>query len=442
MSTLELTALPPLSPTMERAFTEAFAEMSELEKSDTSPHIKLESPQDVWSSSDDDDMVKKKNSTFLPETPQVHKSVIHTISPCGKQTDINEIDAKRARRSAIEKKSRQRRQNVLKRMRDEVKQLETRYAELDGKQRGSFRVENGEKQCGNSVTIDRLEEKFSELSLVAHALEEDQVKLQTLLQQYQEFQKTVQGFTDEKIDEKKHVWNCGVPLSSSFSATFKALTVAECYSLVRKSYDEIQRFNDAEHFQTTGANFMGWTDKRKYDSKTGALQYGFTKKFWMHTPEDLLTRTWDIFLDGPRFKNMSFDSSVNARYEVLQQLNDDLRIVRRDHRIRAVDVTFATIQLIFRLQTPTGYTLCMRTIPAPEIQCVQDSHEYFYEIFHWTHFNRLYDDEGKPTGCEIVTGGSIADQQQIQSSFWLFELVCSLLRWETACVAPLFLKHS
>ncbi|KAI9992143.1 hypothetical protein PInf_017528 [Phytophthora infestans] len=48
---------------------------------------------------------------------------------------------------------------------------------------------------------------------------------------------------------------------------------------------------------------------------------------------------------------------------------------------------------------------------------------------------------GNPAGCEIVAAGSIADQNQLKSTYWLFELVCSILRWETACVAPLFLKQ-
>ncbi|EEY56930.1 uncharacterized protein PITG_10473 [Phytophthora infestans T30-4] len=373
----ELTALPPLSPTMERAFSEAFADMSELEKSEDATVIKLETPE------------------------------IRSMSPSGskKQTAKDSVEAKRARRSAIEKKSRQRRQSILKRMRDELQQ------------------------------------KYSELTLVAHALEEDQEDLQKLLQQHEEFQKAVRSLSDEDMEERNRIWDTGVPPSASFKARFKTLTMAECYALVRESHEEIQRFSDAEHFETTGANFMGWTDKRKYDSRTGSLQYAFTKKFPLESPEGLLMSTWDIFLDASKFKDMSFDRSVNTRYQVLQQMNDDLRIVRRDHRIPNIEMTFATVQIIFRLQTPTGYTLCMRTIPAPEIQGVQDQHEYFYDVYHWTHFNRLYDEFGNPAGCEIVAAGSIADQNQLKSTYWLFELVCSILRWETACVAPLFLKQ-
>lgn len=451
---LELAALPPLSPTMERAFSEAFADMSELEKTEDAAVIKLERPSESLQS-DDDALSSRKHAASSPSpasmasashNQQKHKSEIRSMSPSGSKKDSAE--AKRARRSAIEKKSRQRRQNILKRMRDEVKQLEDMYAEVARqKEAGGPIMWQGfslnkltQGDSGESSSMDELQQKYSELTLVAHGLEEDQEALQNLLHQHEEFQKTVRSLSDEDMEERNYIWDTGVPSSLSFKASFKKLTMSECYALVRDTYEETQRFNNG-HFETTGANFMGWTDKRKYDSRTGALQYGFTKKFPLESPEGLLIKTWEMFMDGPKFKHMSFERNVNMRYEVLQQMNDDLVIVRRDHRIPNIETTFATIQVVFRLQTPSGYTLCMRTIPSPEIQGVQDPNEYFYEVFHWTHFNRLYDDHGNSTGCEIIAAGSIEDQNQLKSTYWLFELVCSILRWETACVAPLFLKQ-
>ena len=59
-----------------------------------------------------------------------------------------------------------------------------------------------------------------------------------------------------------------------------------------------------------------------------------------------------------------------------------------------------------------------------------------------TDFNRMYDEFGDPAGCEVIAAGSIADQKQVKSTYWLFELVCSILRWESGCVGPLFLKQT
>ncbi|KAI9907063.1 hypothetical protein PsorP6_003233 [Peronosclerospora sorghi] len=456
---VEFTALPPLSPTMERAFSEAFADMSELEKSESSAVIKVETAEDslTWPGSDDDAQSSTKLSTSSPTPASIasHKqphlmSEIRRMSPSGgkKSSPKDSTEAKRARRSAIEKKSRQRRQRLLKTMRDEVKHLEDVYAAIARrKERGidtqwiyESLVKQARPYSSNTSGLAELQYKFSELTLVALALEEDHEELQKRLQQHEEFEKTARHSSDESMD--KQIWNAGVPPSSSFHVPFTKLTTRECYVLVRQSYEEIQRFNNPGHFESTGANFMGWTDKRKYDSVSGALHYGFSKKFPQETPEDLIQKTWEILTDALKFKNMTFDRSIRFRHEVLQHVNDDLIIVRRDHRLPHIDKTFAAVIVIFRLQTPRGYTMCMRSIPSPEIQHVRDAHEYFYDIFHWTHFNHRYDEFGNPAGCELMCAGSIDDQTHVSSSYWLFELVCSILRWESVCVAPLFLIQS
>uniref|UniRef100_M4BLQ7 START domain-containing protein n=1 Tax=Hyaloperonospora arabidopsidis (strain Emoy2) TaxID=559515 RepID=M4BLQ7_HYAAE len=400
---------------------------------------------------------------------QKHKKEIRNISPSGGKklqtlTKDGGMEDKRARRSAIEKKSRQRRQRVLKTMRDEVQQLETLYRTMVEKQKSTSLTTGGHSYWKNeeirgksqllasarasTFYVDELalQKKYAELSVVAQTLEDDRRMLQQLLRPHQEFHETVEsGFADENKrgeEAELEVWDTGVPPSLSFQAEFTKLTTAECYALVRESYEAIQRFQQTEHFKSTGANFMGWTDKRKYDESSGTLQYGFTKRFPLETAEGLLLKTWGIITDAQKFKDMSFDRSVRFRYQVLQQMNDDLVIIRRDHRIPNIDTTFASVQVLFRMQTPTGFTLCMRAIPSPEILRVQDAHEYFYDCFHWTHFNHMYDEAGNIAGCELMTAGSIADQSRLKSSYWLFEIVCSTLRWESACVAPLFLKQT
>ncbi|CAI5719902.1 unnamed protein product [Hyaloperonospora brassicae] len=384
---------------------------------------------------------------------QKHKKEIRNISPSGSkklQTLTRDGDEKRARRSAIEKKSRQRRQQVLKTMRDEVQQLETLYrAMLTNKTTPPLSRQcpyvRDDSRGTSAIYMDELEKKYSALSMVAHALEGDQEMLLQLLQQHQDFYATVEtDLADGQRDgdhEVLEVWDTGIPPSSSFQAKFTKLTMAECYALVRESYETIQRFQKTEHFKSTGANFMGWTDKRKYDESSGTLQYGFTKQFPLEDAEDLLMKTWGIFTNAQKFKDLSFDRSVRFRYQVLQRMNDDLVIIRGDHRMPNIDATFASVQILFRMQTPIGFTLCMRAIPSPEILRAQDSHEHFYSAFHWTHFNHMYDESGNRAGCELMSAGTIPDQSQLKSTYWLFELVCSALRWENACVAPLFLKQ-
>lgn len=264
----------------------------------------------------------------------------------------------------------------------------------------------------------------------------ERLNLNRLIKTHETFQQTVRALTDQDA-----IWNSGVPSSTSFAVQVRQRSVEECYEIVRESYAEIQRFSESDHYESTGASFLGWTDKRRYDHKSKAIQYAFTKSFPFEKPEVLLAKTWNMFADGPNMENMSFNGRIRTRYQVLQVVNDDLLIFRRDYKVPGVPTTLVTVQIIFRLQTPTGYTMCMRSIPAPEIQSAFEPHESLHHIFHWTHFNRRYDKAGNPAGCENIAAGSVEDHTQIQSTYWLFDCMCAMIRWESACVAPLFLKQ-
>ncbi|KAJ8524768.1 hypothetical protein ON010_g16348 [Phytophthora cinnamomi] len=357
-------------------------------------------------------------ATPPPSTSRARDEIGH-MSPIDSVMDSSaafkdSAEAKRARRSAIEKKSRQRRQEMLKRMREEVKQLENVYTEIATRKEGGGGGSHGSGGLA-AASMEELQRKYSELSLVVHALEEDQATLRELLGGHEIFHRRLQHLADEREDDSA-LWDSGIPSSSSFSVKFRLHTPEECYAIVRETYKEIERFCAADHFETTGASFMGWTDKRKVDRELQALQFCFTKRFPLESAEGLLMKTWHIFSNGSKMAEMSFDRSVRTRFEVLQVLNDNLIIIRRDHKIPSMPMTFGSVQIIFRLQTPTGFTMCSRTIPAPEIQRAMEPHEYFYDSFHWTRFNHLYDDLGYPAGCEIVSGGSVLDHNQLQSS--------------------------
>ncbi|GMF53344.1 unnamed protein product [Phytophthora fragariaefolia] len=294
-------------------------------------------------------------------------------------------EAKRARRSAIEKKSRQRRQHILKRMREEVKYLENVYADVAAKKEARGLVQwSGLRSLSGIASMRELHQKYSELTLVAHALEEDQAALQRLLQEHEYFHKTVRRMSDERQAEDAFaIWDSGVPPCSSFRAKFRPLSMAEGYAFVRDSYAEIQKFTESENYKTTGASLMGWTDKRKYDPNCNQLQYGFTKQFPFENVERVFAETWDACLNGLKLEKLVFDCSSQSRFEVLQILNDNLVVVRRDYRLPMYSITFTSIQIIFRLQTPAGYILCLRTIGSPEIEAALESHERMFNVFHW-----------------------------------------------------------
>jgi hypothetical protein len=441
--------LPPLSPTMQRAFLEAFGDEGVSEESQEAQTVSF----------------SQGDAATSPSLEARWQDGLTTMSPSKELVDESP-ETKRARRSAIEKKSRQRRQSVLRRMRQEVAQLENLYDEVTKRQKAAGQVAQ--------LSVGKLRHKFSQLSLVTQALEEDRARLLKVLESHEAFQRTAEAMAsrgDGRQEAREHqsqqgerVWDTGVPPSSSFRVRMRHRSPAECYELVRETYETIKRFDDGGHFASTGANFMGWTDKRKID-EARSLQYGFAKTFPLESAEGLLLRTWDVFCHADSMAHLSFNASVTTRFEMVQTLGDDLCIIRRDHKMVQMPINFVTVHVVFRLQTPMGFTLCMRTIPTPELKSALEPHEFYYDVFHWyvgamqilmqrsnrcvasfaprrTHFNQLFDADGRPAGCAITTGGYIADVKQLVSKYWLFELVMSVLRWESTCVALLFLKQA
>ncbi|EGZ19889.1 hypothetical protein PHYSODRAFT_497478 [Phytophthora sojae] len=376
---------PPLSPSMERAFSEAFAdevELDDLSDIDASTSLRLATPPSPVSNSQVE--VSPSRSNVVPSAK-------------------NSAEAKRARRSEIEKKSRLRRLDIINRMRDE------------------------------------LQRKYSELTLVAQELEKDQAAIRRLLQEHEFYQRYARNMSSE---DAFAIWDSGIPSSLSFAARFRHLSTSECYEFARKTYEEIRKFTDCEIVESTRSSFMGWTDQHKHYRNTETLLFAFTKQFPSENVEELFNKTWDMFLSGSQLEKMVFDSPTRTRLQVLQVLNDDLFIVRRDYRPSRLQLTLTSIQLMFRLQTPTGYTFCRRTISSPEIENLLEPHEYLVDTFHWVHFNRLYDQYDNPAGWEVVHGGSIGHHERLRSNYWLFEMVCSVLRWESSMISPLVLLQT
>ncbi|EGZ19890.1 hypothetical protein PHYSODRAFT_488151 [Phytophthora sojae] len=347
-------------------------------------------------------------------------------------------EAKRARRSEIEKKSRLRRLDIINRMRDEVKQLENVYAAMSRSAASSYRLmqsHHGLSDFSGAASMDELQRKYSELTLVTQELEKDQAAIRRLLQEHEFYQRYTRNMSTE---DAFAIWDSGIPTSLSFAAKFRHLLTSECYEFARKTYEEIRKFTECGIFDTTMSSFMGWTDKRKYYSSTQSLLFAFTKQFPSENVEELFTKTWNMFLNGSELAKMVFDASTRTRLQVLQVLDRDLLVIRRDHYTPRFPITLVSVQLMFRLQTPTGYTFCLRTIPSPEIQNATkpgSTHSIEY-------FNRLYDGYDNPAGCEVVHGGSVDDHDRLRSNYWLYEMVCSVLRWESSTIAPLFLLRT
>eukprot|EP00644_Phytophthora_capsici_P001792 jgi/Phyca11/505617/fgenesh2_kg.PHYCAscaffold_14_\ len=377
------------------------------------------------------------------------KSIVETrkVSKTSK-VKANATDANaRARRSEIEKKSRQRRQGSIKVMRDEVKVLEREYLRL---------ASRGAKASGDATTseedisdndqhergilldptqVQSLRKKFLRLSSEAAALRKEQKQLHKILNVQQLFRDSSLALAAEFAGA-----DSDPRLNAVHHAHFEPLPMATCFSIMRDSYDVITRFEAGQDFVTTGSSLFGWSDRRRLDDDESKMVFCFRKLFEDQNCERLMEESWRTFSDLEFMRRVVFSSKVDLDLEILQVVNRDALVVRRHTNYRAMNRSFHTVYLLFRLQTANGYTVCFRTIPAPGIQQALGEGEAWIDLFHWTTLSRVPDANGMLTGCEISFGGSIGAGVMNFAAHWMLELIMTVVRWENACVAPLFIK--
>ncbi|KAE9350223.1 hypothetical protein PF008_g6543 [Phytophthora fragariae] len=345
----------------------------------------------------------------LSEAP-ADKSTSETRKPAATKSKRRNADtgnasadasAQRARRSEIEKKSRQRRQGSLKVMRDEVK-------------------------------VQALRTKFLRLSSEAAALRKEQKQLHQVLHVQQLFRNSFQALSAEFAGAESDP-----RLDAVGHALFEPLASDACFSIMRDSYDVITRFEAGQDFVTTGSSLFGWSDRRRLDDDASKM---IRKLFENQSCERLMEESWRTFSDLEFMRRVVFSSKVSVDLEILQVVNRDALVVRRRTNYRAMGRSFHTVYLLFRLQTASGYTVCFRTIPAPGIQQALGEGEAWIDLFHWTTLSRVPDADGMLTGCEISFGGSIGAGVMNFAAHWMLELIMTVVRWENACIAPLFIK--
>lgn len=328
-------------------------------------------------------------------------------------------------------------------MREQLSALEREYLRLtqrvgsdaDGHERGAI-VRPSE--------LATLRERFVELSNEAAALREEQTVLQRVLHARQLFGDSFRALRAEFVrgeapEALEFQW------SAVAQAEFEPLAPEECFSIMRDSYEAIARFDSSKNFASTGSTVFGWSDKKRLADTSaldeGCMYFSFSKAFENRDCEQMMRESWRTMSDEAFMRRVIFPPGVHVDLRVLQTINDDAMVVHRHTTYTTMKRSFHTVYLLFRLQTDTGYMVCFRTIPAPNIQNAMEPHEAWINLFHWTALNRQPDATGALTGCEVTFGGSLAAGVLKFAAHWMLELMMTVVRWEQACVAPFCLPQ-
>lgn len=252
--------------------------------------------------------------------------------------------------------------------------------------------------------------------------------------------------------QQQHMRDHGVP---------HQLTEAACQEIIKSVYHESIKRRWSGRSVGTGAEMLGWSDQRFVDGDT--LQFALSKSFPHFGKEYLMQKTWDILTTARHMKTLQRSTT---EVTILQRISDDILVLERRvnheqlHRISCVQL------LIFRIRTETGYIVAYKAVNPPgspqestaagagswtQASAHEDqdsgsapgkkSKLAWVDTMQWFVFDDLpvesFDADGEfansaTRGSQVLIGGRTANRDDTYASFFLFEVVTYIIRWESA----------
>ncbi|RLN93956.1 hypothetical protein BBJ28_00017326 [Nothophytophthora sp. Chile5] len=221
---------------------------------------------------------------------------------------------------------------------------------------------------------------------------------------------------------------------------FAELSVEEARDIMVDSHAQATSFFEAMDRVATREEdkTMGWTQHQRITSE-GRVQFNFTKRIETVGAEELVDKSWAMYCDFGLYHGIY--SSVQ-KLEILQRINDNTLLIRRDLQEGSSAPIFRTVFLLFRIRLASGYLICFRS-HNPKV-CVEDDDDpnvQWMEMFYWL----LITDPPAvgvgppPRGCDVTFGGNLLNHRSAKhATIWKYQIAMALLRWESNAAAPLF----
>lgn len=209
---------------------------------------------------------------------------------------------------------------------------------------------------------------------------------------------------------------------------------------------------------------MGWSQHQRI-TPDGCVQFNFTKRIHTIGAEELVEKSWEMYCDFELYHGIY--ASVQ-KLEILQRINDDTLLIRRDLQEGSTAPIFRTIFLLFRIKLDNGYLICFRSHnPQVYVDDEDDPNVQWMDMFYWLMITDPMDDgseyagcqqvhgfprshhhqqqqhhqhcHSRPFGCDVTFGGNLLNHKSAQHAVrWKYQIAMALLRWESNAVAPLF----
>ncbi|KAI9992381.1 hypothetical protein PInf_017783 [Phytophthora infestans] len=230
---------------------------------------------------------------------------------------------------------------------------------------------------------------------------------------------------------------------------FHRLTVAEARDIMIDSHRQATSFFETMQRVETGEEekTMGWTQHQRITAD-GRVQFNFTKRIDTIGTEELVHKSWEMYCDFGLYHGIY--SSVQ-KLEILQRINDNTLLIRRDLQEGSSAPIFRTVFLLFRIRLPNGYLICFRSHnPAVRVEDDDDPNVQWMEMFYWLLITDPPVKETDPAGiigpprppvrgCDVTFGGNLLNSRSAKhATIWKYQIAMALLRWESNAAAPLF----
>ncbi|KAF1321149.1 hypothetical protein FI667_g11998, partial [Globisporangium splendens] len=235
---------------------------------------------------------------------------------------------------------------------------------------------------------------------------------------------------------------------------FKPLSDDEAREIMVDSHHQATSFFESMRLAGAGneqEKTMGWTQHQRITSD-GRVQFNFTKRIFTIGTEELVEKSWEMYCDFELYHGIY--ASVQ-KLEILQTINEDTLLIRRDLQEGVTAPIFRTIFLLFRIKLENGYLICFRSHnPEVYVDDEDDPNVQWMDMFYWLMITDPVDgydlqhsppqrgrnDQRRgPPGCDVTFGGNLLNHKSAQhATRWKYQIAMALLRWESNAVAPLF----
>ncbi|RQM15438.1 hypothetical protein DD237_003473 [Peronospora effusa] len=229
---------------------------------------------------------------------------------------------------------------------------------------------------------------------------------------------------------------------------FQEISVAEARDIMVDSHRQATSFFETMQGMETKEEdkTMGWTQHQRITSD-GRVQFNFTKRIHTIGTEELVHKSWEMYCDFGLYHGIY--ASVQ-KLEILQKINDNTLLIRRDLQEGSSAPIFRTVFLLFRIRLSNGYLICFRSYdPGVCIEDDDDPNVQWMEMFYWLMVTDLPVEEAAESvgsssrlpvqGCDVSFGGNLLNSGSAKhATIWKYQIAVALLRWESNAAAPLF----